>query len=191
MHHPSQWDLLTDGKSYELLPKLTQFQLIAGLNGIKSRQGGGIEATLAKVAMMEKGWVFIEASKGGDSGYLREFDGIRGPVYSDRWTTPRRLGTGPKGKVIWDHDKANFDDFRRSLLKDGTIAVPEPSTLDFLITLKEKRVQRKTNTAHIPHIQRKVEELIEEKQALETIKSTKKTKVAKAAKKKKAAPVET
>ena len=186
MHHPNQWDLLESSDGFELLPKLTKFQLIAGLNGVKSRPGGGVDATVARVAMMDKGWVFVDSEKGGDGGYLREFDGIRGLVYADKWATPRRLGGGTMARVVWDHDTAGFDAFRRSLLEDGTIKNPDNSILDFMITLKEKRIQRKTKTAHIPHVQKQIKEIEDEKEALETVKKTKKTKVKKAKKAKKA-----
>ena len=186
MHHPNQWDVLDTPDGYELLPKLTRFQLIAGLNGVRSRPGGGVDAALAKVAMCERGWVFVENDK-IDGGYLREFDGITAPVYADKWSTPRRLGGGSRARVVWDHDAAGFDDFRRVLLADGTIAKPDPATLDFMIALREKRIGRKTNTAHIPHIARQVEAITEEKDAIKTAKTTKKTRVKR---KRKSKPIE-
>jgi hypothetical protein len=176
MHHPNTWDLVETADGYEVLPILTKFQLVAGLNGVKLRPGGGVDSTAARASFMDQGWVFIDEKK-IDGGYVREFEGARGPIYMDKFTSPRVIGNSARGRVIWDTDKTGYNDFRRSLLEDGTIEAPDPSALDWKIELLEKRIDRKTKSSHIPKVQKEVEKATEEKDALIEAKTTKKTTV--------------
>jgi hypothetical protein len=175
MHHPNQWDVLETEDGYEVLPKLCKFNLIPGLNGIKMRPGGGADSTAARASFMDRGWVFIDNKKGGPDGYLREYDAISGKIYVDKWTTPRKLGHGSRAKVLWDSDTKGFNDFRRSLLEDGTIESPDDSALDFKLALIEKRIARKIKHAHVPQVQKQVDKITEKKEAIEQVKKTKKT----------------
>lgn len=175
MHHPNQWDVLETEDGYELLPKLCKFNLIPGLNGIRLRPGGGADSAAARASFMDRGWVFIDNKKGGPDGYLREYDAVAGKIYVDKWTTPRKLGHGSRAKVLWDTDTEAFNDFRRSLLEDGTIEKPDDSALDFNLALIEKRIARKIKHAHVPQIQKEVEKAIDKKEAIKDVKKTKKT----------------
>ncbi len=178
MHHPNTWDLMKtdDQGGYELLPALTKFQLIAGLNGVKHRPGGGIDSTAARASFLDRGWIFIDNKKGGEGGYLREFEGLQGRIYQDKWTTPRKLGGGIRARVVWDCDLEGYNAFRRSLMEDGTIPAPDESALDWKIELAEKRINRKIKDSHIPKVAQKMEEAQEEKEALIEAKATKTTK---------------
>ena len=173
MHHPSMWDLVEFEDGWEVLPMLTKFELIAGLNGVKFRPGGGIDATAARAAFMDQGWTFIDVKKGG--GYLVEFDGVSGPIYVARWTIPRKLGGGSRARVLWDTDKDGYNHFRRSLMEDGTIDPPDPAALDFKIELLNKRITRKGKSAHIPQVQEELAVSKKKKKALEDVKASKKT----------------
>ena len=184
MHHPNQWDLLETEDGYELLPKLCKFSLVAGLNGCRMRPGGGVDSTAARASFIDRGWVFIDNKKAGEAGYLREYDSIAGKIYVDKWTTPRKLGHGSRAKVLWDTDTESFNDFRRSLLKDGTVEKPDPAALDFKIALLEKRISRKVKNAHVPQIQQEVQKAADQKKAVTQIKKTKKTTAKKASTKK-------
>tara|TARA_R110000751_G_scaffold145095_1_gene248761 strand:+ start:55 stop:717 length:663 start_codon:yes stop_codon:yes gene_type:complete len=180
MHHPNAWDCLDTGDGYELLPMLTQFQLVPGLNGVQMRAGGGIDATNAKNSFSDQGFVFIandDTSTPG--GYLREYDGRQGPVYTDKFTTPRKIGHGTFSKVIWDHDLEAFNTFRRGLISSGVVSNPDPSILEFQIALLDKRIARRVKSAHVPHIQKEVDAALSEKEALIEAKTTKKTTVKK------------
>lgn len=179
MHNPNQWDLVETDDGFEVLPMLTKFQLIAGLNGVKYRPGGGLDSTAARASFMDRGFVFIDTNKGGDGGYLRVFDGHTGQIYVDRWTKPRKIGYGERAKVVWETDKEGYNEFRRSLIEDGTIAKPDPSAIDFKIELAAKRVERKSKQGHIPRIKKQADQAEEKRQALEEVKATKKTKVTK------------
>jgi hypothetical protein len=175
MHHPNQWDVLETDDGYELLPKLCKFNLIPGLNGVRMRPGGGADSTAARAAFIDRGWVFIDNKKGGADGYLREYDAASGKIYVDKWTSPRKLGHGARAKVLWDTDLEGFNDFRRSLVEDGTVEKPDAAALDFKVALLEKRISRKVKHSHIPQIQKEVEKAVEKKEAIETAKKTKKT----------------
>ena len=190
MHHPNTWDLVETEDGYEVLPILTKFQLVAGLNGVKLRPGGGVDSTAARASFMDQGWVFIDDKK-IEGGYLREFEGVRGPIYVDKWTTPRVIGNGPRGRVIWDTDKEGYNAFRRSLLEDGTIEKPDPSALDWKIELLEKQIDRRVKSSHIPKIQKEVEKVTEQKEALIEAKKTKKTAVKKKRAPRKKTPAKT
>ena len=173
MHHPNTWDLVETDNDWEILPMLHKFQLIAGLNGISLRPGGGIDSTAARAAFMDQGWTFISSDKAGEGGYLREFDGVRGSIYVDKWTSPRKIGHGTTAKVIWDQDIEGYNDFRRSLLQDGTVNPPDQSALDWKIELLEKRINRKTKAGHIPQVQVEIKKASDTKEALITIKNSK------------------
>jgi len=173
MHHPNTWDLVETENSWEILPLLTKFQLIAGLNGVKLRPGGGVDSTAARAAFMDQGWTFIPVEKIKD-GYLREFDGTRGPIYVDKWTLPRKIGSSVNAKVVWDTDQEGYNSFRRSLLEDGTIDKPDPSTLEWKIELLKKRIGRKIKSSHIPQVQKEIDEATEKKVALKEMKTGKK-----------------
>lgn len=186
MHHPNQWDILKTEDGYEFLPILTKFQLLAGLNGVKIRPGGGIDYTLAKSNYTEQGWVFIE-NNAIEGGYLREFDGVGGPIYQDLWTTPRRLGNGSRARVIWDTDLDGYNAFRRSLVESGAIPKPDPAALDFKIALLEKRSSRKLKNSHVEKVAKEIAEVEEKIEAVKEVKKTKKTTAKKKTTKKKAA----
>ena len=153
MHHPNMWDLCktADGK-HELLPKLIQFQLVPGLNGIRSRRGGGYDTAMAKTIQQENGWVFIDSDTAGDGGYLREFDGYKGKIYKDKWSYPRQIGGGSRARVIWEYDLDGYNAWRRSLVEKGTIEKADPSTIDLKIELIQKRIERKSKFSHIPDV---------------------------------------
>lgn len=177
MHHPNTWDLVETDDGYEILPMLTKFQLIPGLNGIKHRAGGGVDSTAARAAFMDQGWVFIENEKGGDGGYLREYDGYLGKVYVDKWSKPRSLGHGSRARVVWDVDLKGYNDFRRSLMDSGDIGRPDPAALNWKIELLDKRIGRKIKSSHIPKIAKDLEVAQAKQAALNEVKSTSKTKV--------------
>jgi len=178
MHHPNTWDLVETADGYEVLPILTKFQLVAGLNGVRLRPGGGVDSTAARASFMDQGWVFID-NKAVDGGYLRQFDGMSGPIYADKWSSPRVIGNSARGRVVWDTDQVGYNDFRRSLLENGTIEAPDPSALDWKIELLEKRIDRKTKLSHIPRVQKEVKKAADKKAALVEAKTTKKTTVKK------------
>ena len=186
MHHPNQWDLLATADGYELLPKLTKFQILPGLNGVKMRPGGGVDYALAKSNYKEVGWLFVE-NDAIEGGYLREFDGVGGRVYQDRWTTPRRLGSGARSRVIWDIDLDGYNAFRRGLVDSGVIPNPDPAALDFKIALLEKRSSRKLKNSHVPKVAKEIAEVEEKIAAVKEVKKTKKTTTKKKAPKKKPA----
>ncbi len=177
MHNPNHWDLIETADGFEILPMLTKFQFIPGLNGIKHRPGGGVDSTAARAAFMDQGWTFIENEKGGDGGYLREFDGYMGKIYVDKWSTPRSLGHGTRARVVWDVDLKGYNDFRRSLIVDGSIEKPDPAALSWKIELLEKRIGRKVKSSHIPKIAKDLEAAQAKQAALNEITSTNKTKV--------------
>ena len=179
MHHPNTWDLVETSDGWEVLPMLTKFQLIPGLNGVKHSAGGAIDSTAARASFMDRGWTFIDNKAAGNDGYLREYEGSSGPIYVDKWSTPRTLGHGGRARVVWDSDVEGYNDFRRSLLESGIIAKPDPAALDLKIELLRKRVERKVKNAHIEHVAGQIKDAEEKKEALETAKATKKTKAPK------------
>jgi len=175
MHHGDQWDLIETSQGWELLPMLTQFQLMPGLNGVRHSPGGGIDSGAARASFMDQGWTFLANDTAGPDGYLREYAGASGSIFVDKWCSPRKLGNGKRAKVIWESDLDGYNDYRRSLLESGRIAQPDPNALDFKIALLEKRIGRKIKNAHIPAIAKEIEKAVAKKEAIETAKATKKT----------------
>jgi len=175
MWHPEHWDIIETADGYELLPMLTKFQFIPGLNGVKHLEGGGIDTTAARASFMDQGWVFISNETVEDGGYLRKFDGRNGSIYVDKWSTPRLMGHGGRARVIWETDKDGFNEYRRSLLFNGIIPQPDPAALDWKIELLEKRSARKVKNSHIPKVAKDIEKIEEKKEAVKAAKATKKT----------------
>jgi hypothetical protein len=171
-HHPERWDLAEtlDG-GYELLPILTPFYLVPGLNGVRGRAGGGVDYAETKGVYQDRGWIFLPTNV-IEGGYLREFQAERGKVYADRWTTPRSLG-GTR-RIVWEKDTEGYNSFRRGLVEDGTIKKPDPLVYDFLVEQYKRRIQNELSKGHLPHVIKSIAANEEKKEALIEIKKTKK-----------------
>ncbi len=171
-HHPERWQLeKTAEGGFELLPILTKFLLRPGLNGVRARPSGGIDYSETRGIYQDRGWVFLPATA-IEGGYLREYQARGGKVYADRWTTPRSLGGG--SRVVWDIDHEGYNDFRRGLVENGTIAKPDPLIFDFLAAQYSRRIQYEQQKGHLPHVAKSIEANEEKKEALIEIKKTKK-----------------
>jgi hypothetical protein len=175
-HHGNMWDLVETNGIYELLPHLIEFMYVPGVNGIKKRANGGVNATNEKARRTEEGWVFIDQKAAGADGYLREFDGHRGKIYKSKWCTPRRLGGGARARIIWDHDTNGYNDWRRSLVENGTIEKPDPTIIDMKIELLTKRIERKAKFSHNPDVLSTVEKYRMQVASLQALKNPEPTK---------------
>jgi hypothetical protein len=102
---------------------------------------------------------------------LREFEGLQGKIYEDKWASPRKLGAGIQARVIWDRDLEGYNEFRRGLVADGTLPAPDDSALAWKLELVEKRINRKAKESHIPKVQQQLEKAQEEKEVLEEAKA--------------------
>lgn len=155
MHSPHGWELVRDeAGDYEWLPTLKRFQLRPGVNGIKQTRRGRVDYVNARARFESNGWRFI-AQDEVEGGYLVEYEGRSGPVYEDRFTTPRSLGVGANARILWDFDQDAFDDFRRGLKE--ILGEPDPSVIDLKTAIQTRRAVRRVKNVHIPAVAAHVE----------------------------------
>lgn len=155
MHSPHGWELVRDESgAYEWLPTLKRFQLRPGVNGIKQTRRGGVDYIHAKARFESDGWRFISQDE-VEGGYLVEYEGRSGPVYEDRFTTPRSLGVGANSRILWDFDQDAYDEFRRGLKE--ILGEPDPAVIDLKTSIQSRRAVRQVKNVHIPAIAAHVE----------------------------------
>jgi hypothetical protein len=172
MHNPNGWEMIpNDDGVFEWLPVLKRFELRPGLNGVKVNRRGGVDYVNAKARFESNGWTFILPEE-IDGGYLVEYEGRRGPVYSDRFTTPRALGMGSGARIVWDFDRDAFNDWRRELKE--RLGEPDPSVIDMKSTIQRKRSERRAREVHIPAVAAKMEREIKKLEAMTESKPKKK-----------------
>ena len=169
MHNPNGWEMYeNENGEFEWLPILKRFQLRPGLNGVRTgRRGAGVDYINAKARFESNGWTFI-LPEDVEGGYLVEYEGTRGPVYSDRFTTPRALGMGRGARVGWDFDREAYTEFRRSLVE--RLGPIDPSVIDLKSTIQQKRAVRRAREVHIPIV---AEQAKKETKKLDAMKASK------------------
>ena len=166
MHNPNGWELVEWAGEYEWLPILKRFQIRPGVNGVKQNRRGGADWAHAKSRFESNGWRFIMPEE-VEGGYMVQYEGRGGPVYSDKWTEPRSLGQGRNARIRWEFDQEGYDDFRRGLKE--LIGEPDPTVIDLKTTIQERRAVRRVREVHIPAIKMQVEK---ETARLEAMKKT-------------------
>jgi len=123
MHHPTRWGLLGD----EWLPILAELRIDPGVNGV-DKSGSPVEA-IADHQL--QGWTLIPWTV-IPGGYVRTYQGQKGPVSLSIWQTPRQVA----GRAWYDVDFEGYKSFLRDLVLRGIIEAPDPSILEAI-----KRVQ--------------------------------------------------
>jgi hypothetical protein len=193
MNHEDGWEvapLLTDegdqavgqgGRvQYVCVPVLVKFKLIPGVNGI--RQGktdaDGPDYASAKARREDQGWRFIPVNAldafpsfgvSEPGGYVAEWDGARGTIYSDIWTRPVLRGRGKDAKVSWTFDRVGYQRFRIALVEQGIIPLPDAQALETKIKIQANRAERHMEDVHVPKIAAKVERETQKLLAMEQI----------------------
>jgi hypothetical protein len=183
MHNAYGWEMIETDGEFEWLPLIKKFALRPGVNGVKQTRKG-VDYLNSKVTFEQNGWTFI-MPEDVDGGYLVEYEGRWGKVYADKWSTPRSLGPGQNAKIIWDHDREAWNDFRRSLVPK--LGPPDPSIIDMKVTLQGKRARRRERETHIPSVAADVKKQAAKLDAMKASKP-KRTRRKKAAPKKEATP---
>lgn len=174
-HHPDSWEFI-DGA---WLPQLKTIPLIPGVNGCRQGPDGHLPVL---VALRQDRWTPIDDQIAikitdpdtgkivDDAGYLLEWEGRRGPHYSDAWCTPMLLGSGRNASVDWStgFDVAGYNVWRLWLVESGTIEKPSPAVMAQLLKVQEKRASRRINESHDgnPHIQAHVKAEMDKLEAM-------------------------
>jgi len=170
MHHPTSWSLeyVKDGKKTKpvFVPKLSRFIMKAGVNGV----GGTNDApqtALARTQIRDNGNVIIDPSK---HDYLRVYPAIGGTLTINKWTNPKNLG----GKIFMVSDDDGFREWRKSLVADGIIEVPNELVIQGIIQKQLDLIVMHNSKPHIPQAQKDAtdaeQKLEDMRKALEGIK---------------------
>jgi len=115
-HHPMNWDVV-DG---ELLPKLRNFPISAGVNAVDARGN----ANITKGHAMGEGWTLLDPDTVGQYAVgTRVKKGVR---WHRAWVTLRHQ-FGRVARNVVDHEAYNT--FRRQLMAEGFIKPPTPEAL--------------------------------------------------------------
>ena len=159
MHHPAQWELVIEGDKAEWLPTFSTLYEIAGVNGVQSTPAGP-DSTMARVNFMDKGYTILPQELGYQTRYPTK---VGGYYYTSIWDQPKQVGT----KLFWSTDEAAYNEWRRDLLKNGTIQPPEPEILELLVERHEKRIERNISMQHIPEIAKRLDEMRDQLTAMQ------------------------
>jgi len=165
MWHPEIWQFEHTGLDKEgnvvgeWLPGIRKFSYDPGVHGIKPVDKGGHHE--AKAHFQREGWVFLDIhmevmyhDEDGKlikaEGYQQIFSGKYGDIWHDVWANPVVFGRGDRAKVDWqaEYDTAGKKEWRRWLVKSGTIPAPDRAVLASKIKAQERRVGRKADDAH-------------------------------------------
>ena len=140
---PLKWDLVRDGEEFLLLPVLGTLPIQAGVNGMKMQKGGGVNDTNVKARMRsELQLVILELDY--DGGYLQEWTNRSGqPYFTDRWTTPKNIG----GKLRWEYDRKGILDFRKKLVEEKMIGIPDVMVVDQIRERIQRRIDERVEKA--------------------------------------------
>ena len=156
-HHPAR-GYERDG---ELLPLLGRMSHQRGVNNVDHNG----DTTRAEVNLQRQGWTLLDPSTcpasmtpDGIEGYVRAFDGRRGPIHVTAWERPRALGA----RVVWDRDPAGYTEWLRHLMREGHIAPPDPVVVDSLREQLESKRARKALQADVNIYARQAVEKIDE-----------------------------
>jgi len=135
-HHPAHWQLVEG----EWLPDLTQMVAIPGLNRV-DKNG---DTALTEVHLAKKGATVIpwEVEPGG---YCMQFAGVNGPVYLSKWEKPKLVA----GQLRVTPDEAGYREFRKRLIVEGWVKVPDPDFIDVIIGRQERLVNEHRTRAPV------------------------------------------
>ena len=152
MHHPTSWSLeyVQDGKKTKpiFVPKLARFVLKAGVNGI----GGTNDApqtALARTQIQDAGNTIIDPSK---HDYLRVYPAVGGTLTLNKWTKPENLG----GRVFMVSDDEGFRDWRKNLVRDEVIDMPNLLVLQAIMRKQQELIIMHNSKPHIPQAQKEL-----------------------------------
>ena len=129
--HPRRWQVMAG----EVLPCLHELRQSPGVENVSPR---GADMTPAISKKLKDGWTIIPHNV-IEGGYVRKFDGYRGPVHLSRWQTPRQIGLRAAKPVV---DLVGYHEFLRDLLKRGIVPAPLPEVLDELVDRARSTVER-------------------------------------------------
>jgi len=164
-HHPESFEFV-GGK---WLPMLKTIPLIPGVNGCRNGANGHQPVI---VELRNNRWVPLDEDMSikvtdpdtgdivDDEGYMEEWEGKKGPHFSDAWCNPMLVGSGKAASVDWNtgFDHAGYNAWRAWLIEEGHIKPPSPAVLARLTKIQEKRANRRIHESHDgnPHIQAQV-----------------------------------
>ena len=116
-HHPARW-VVMEG---EILPLLGKLSGEPGVNGTdKSGDTAGAEINATRRGWKMIPWNVIEG------GYIRVFDGRKGPIHLSKWEHPKQIAN----RTIIKSDMEGYKAFLRKLVTDGIIAPPDPDIIE-------------------------------------------------------------
>jgi hypothetical protein len=140
---PLKWELVKDGDDFFLLPILGTLPIQAGVNGMKMRRGGGVDDSAVKAKLRDELQIVI-LELDYDGGYLQEWTNKSGKSYfTDRWTSPKNIG----GKLRWDYDRKGILDFRKKLVEEKMIGIPDVMVVDQIRDRIQRRIDERVKQA--------------------------------------------
>jgi len=143
-HHPMNWDVV-DG---ELLPKLRNFPISAGVNAVDARGN----ANITKGHAMGEGWTLLDPDTVGQYAVgTRVKKGVR---WHRAWVTLRHQ-FGRVARNVVDHEAYNT--FRRQLMAEGFIKPPTPEALAMFRDRLANRVTTRESRADTAYGKRMLE----------------------------------
>jgi len=148
LHHPHRLDVVFIDDEPVVVPMLRRFHFEPGVSGveqIRGRSDGNPSRAIA--TLVDKGWTQLDpgmtvtAWEKSEEGYVRVYDGHRGPVHLDVWTRPYVLGA----QVLMDFDSDGWNEFRRDLFAKKVLSPPDKIVLRALAThIRRAMIKRRT-----------------------------------------------
>lgn len=164
-HHPNSWEFHLE---HGWIPYVKKIPLVPGVNGCR-KGARGVQPVLTRLA--SEGWIVIDedcpivltGSDGDlikDNGYLYRWEGIRGAIYQDAWSSPSVIGTGPAAKVDWQtqYDRVGFAAWRAMLVEKRLVPPASAAVLAEAVKVQTTRSRRRLAEGHDgnPHVQAQV-----------------------------------
>ena len=160
-HSPTSWEYDAE---LGYLPRLSKIPLRPGINGCRRGRNGHLPV-LSK--LRAEGWTIIDengpvkrCNDAGevvdDTGYLMAWEGRKGTIYADVWSTPSVYGN----TIDWasQYDREGFRHYRAFLRDSGAIPKAAPGVLAHIVKVQTRRANRRVAEGHDgnPHIQKHV-----------------------------------
>ena len=148
------WDLSKIEGKWEFLPTFSVLQETPGINGVRSRPDGTTDSRAARMKLQEQGFYILPHSL----NYIQEFTTLNGaPHYQDIWSTPRKVGN----KILWKTDEKALNEFKRNLIKNGHVGIPDEDIKTMLEDKLGRRIDRRIKDQHLPEVKKEITELKE------------------------------
>jgi len=148
------WSLTKIDGTWEFMPTFMHIAETPGVNGVSSRLDGSTDSRSTRMKMQEQGFTILPHTL----NYLQEFTTTGGgKFYTTIFQTPRKLGN----KILWSTDEKALNKFKREIIKNGHVALPDQEIKIMLANKIGRQIDRRIKDQHLPEVKKEIAEFKE------------------------------